>query len=205
MSDITMIGLGAMGSALARVLVKAGHGVTVWNRSPQRIEPLVALGATGAASVSEAVRASPLILVCIDNYAATRGLLESDQVAPHLAGRTLVQMSTGTPKEARDSEAWVTGRGGAYLDVAIEQYPEGIGSADGRLLIARSDAAFARAEPFLKCFAGNLRYLGENIGAAATLDLAELAMDLGNFVAIAHANRLCEPRHEWPQDELRLQ
>ena len=45
MSDISVIGLGAMGSALARALVKAGHGVTVWNRSRQKMEPLVGLGA----------------------------------------------------------------------------------------------------------------------------------------------------------------
>ena len=44
MSDISMIGLGAMGTALARAQVKAGHDVTVWNRSPQRMTPLVELG-----------------------------------------------------------------------------------------------------------------------------------------------------------------
>ena len=41
MSDITVIGLGAMGSALAQVLVTAKHGVTVWNRSPEKIAPIV--------------------------------------------------------------------------------------------------------------------------------------------------------------------
>ena len=192
MSDVTMIGLGAMGSALARALLNAGHEITVWNRSPQRMEPIVALGAAGAASVSEALRASPVILVCIDHYGATRRLLEDDGAAPHLAGRTLVQMSTGTPKEARDAEAWVTDLGGAYLDIAIEAYPEGIGAPDGRLLIAGRQESFTRAEAFLKCFAGDLRYLGDNIGAAATLDLASLVQSLGNYVAIAHANRLCE-------------
>ena len=50
MSGISVIGLGAMGSALARALVKAGHEVTVWNRSPQKMEPLVDLGADGAES-----------------------------------------------------------------------------------------------------------------------------------------------------------
>ncbi len=103
MSEISMIGLGAMGSALARALLKSGHGLTVWNRTPQKMEPFAALGAETAESALEAVQASPLIMVCIDNYAATKQLLSSDDVAPHLAGRTVIQLGTGTPKEARDT------------------------------------------------------------------------------------------------------
>ena len=57
MSDISMIGLGAMGTALAKAQVKAGHEVTVWNRSPQRMAPLVALGAKEAENMAAAVQA----------------------------------------------------------------------------------------------------------------------------------------------------
>ena len=70
-----MIGLGAMGTALAKAQVDAGHEVTVWNRSPQRMTPLIELGARGAESVTVAVKTSPLIMVCIDNYTATNALL----------------------------------------------------------------------------------------------------------------------------------
>ena len=59
MSDISTLGLGLMGSALARSLVKGGHGVTVWNRSPAKMQPLVDMGAAPAASVAAAVEASP--------------------------------------------------------------------------------------------------------------------------------------------------
>ena len=146
MSDISMIGLGAMGTALAKALLKAGHGVTVWNRTPRKMAPLEALGAKGAANVSEAVQASPLVMVCIDNYAATDALFRADDVVPHLSGRTVIQLSTGTPEEARDSETWLRASGADYLDGAIESYPEGIGAADGRLLFCGSEAAFRRSE-----------------------------------------------------------
>ncbi len=192
MSDISVIGLGAMGSALARALLNAGHGLTVWNRTPQKMEPLAALGAKGAAGVSEAVQASSSIVVCIDNYAATNELLRTDDVVPHLSGRTLIQLSTGTPKEARESEAWLKECGADYLDGAIGAYPEGIGAADGRLLFSGSEAAFQRSKAFLGCLGGDLRYLGENVGAAAALDLAELSMNLGTYVGFAHGARLCE-------------
>ena len=192
MSGISVIGLGAMGSALARALVKAGHEVTVWNRSPQKMEPLVDLGADGAESVLETVQASPLILVCIDNYAATTTLLRSDDVVPHLSGRTVIQLSTGTPREARESEAWLKDCGADYLDGAILAYPDGIGAADSVLLFSGSEAAFQRSKAFLKCLAGDLRYLGKTVGAAAALDLAILSHSLGKYVGFAHAARICE-------------
>ena len=59
MSDISVIGLGAMGSALARTLLGAGRNVTVWNRSPEKIQSLVALGALGSSNFGDALAASP--------------------------------------------------------------------------------------------------------------------------------------------------
>ena len=75
MTDVTMIGLGAMGSALARAFLGAGHGVTVWNRTVSKMEPLSALGANAVSSISEAVEASPVIVICIDNYDLSRKLI----------------------------------------------------------------------------------------------------------------------------------
>lgn len=187
-----MIGLGAMGSALARAQIGAGRSVTVWNRSAGKMEPLVALGAEPAASVAQAVEASPVIMVCVDNYTITHQLLSSDDVVPHLAGRTVIQLSTGTPKEARDSEAWLKERGADYLDAAIHAYPDGIGAADCRILFCGSQATFQRSEVLLKCLGGGLRYLGENIAAAAALDLAVLSESLGSYTGILHGARLCE-------------
>lgn len=192
MSDITVIGLGSMGSALARVLVKAEHSVTVWNRSLEKMDRVIALGANGADTILGAVQASPIILVCIDNYAATRNLLGTNDVARELSGRTLIQFSTGTPKEARDSETWMKDFGGDYLDVAIMEYPERIGEADAKFLISGNKIAFENCNAVFKCLGGDLRYLGENIGSAAALDLAVLSYSLAKYVGIAHALRLCE-------------
>ncbi len=192
MSDISMIGLGAMGTALAKAQVNAGHDVTVWNRSPQRMTPLVELGAKGAESVAAAVKASPLIMVCIDNYTATNALLRADDVVVHLSGRSVIQLSTGTPSEARNSEAWLQARGAAYLDGVIDPYPDGIGAADAQILFSGSKAVFEASEAFLKCLGGDLRFISEKVGAAAALDLADLSSSLGRYVGFAHGARLCE-------------
>src|SRR5215471_12362601 len=102
MSSISVIGLGAMGSALARTLLGAGHSVTVWNRTASKMRSLVGLGAAGAVSVADAVRASPAILVCVDNYPVTQSLLDTPEITPLLSRRTVIQLSTGSPREARE-------------------------------------------------------------------------------------------------------
>jgi 3-hydroxyisobutyrate dehydrogenase-like beta-hydroxyacid dehydrogenase len=192
MSDISMIGLGAMGTALAKAQVNAGHDVTVWNRSPHKMTPLLELGAKGAENVAAAVKASPLIMVCIDNYQATNALLRADDVVAHLSGRSVIQLSTGTPSEARDSETWLTARGAAYLDGIIEPYPDGIGTSEAQLLFSGSKEVFETSQAFLRCLGGDLRFISEQVGAAAALDLAGLSWSLGMYVGFVHGARLCE-------------
>ena len=91
MSEVTVIGLGNMGSALARALLDApqGRAVTVWNRSPEKAAPLVDKGAILAPSAAEAMQASPVILVCVTNYAAANQIL--GEAATYLSGKRLVQ------------------------------------------------------------------------------------------------------------------
>jgi 3-hydroxyisobutyrate dehydrogenase-like beta-hydroxyacid dehydrogenase len=192
MSDVTLIGLGEMGSALAKALIDAGHSITAWNRSPERLEKIVALGARGASDVPDAVKSSNVILVCVINYTATQKFLGTEEVIPYLRGKTLVQMGSGTPSEARDNEIWMKSHGGDYLDVSIQSYPEGIGAEDSLFFISGSQAAYELSLPFLKNFGGDLRYYGENVGAANTLDMGELICSLGKFVGFAHAARICE-------------
>ncbi len=192
MSDISQIGLGSMGAALTRAQIGAGRRVTVWNRTAGKMAPLAALGAEAAGSVARAVEASPVVMVCVDNYAITRRLLSDGDVVPHLAGRTVIQLSTGTPREARESEAWLKDCGAGYLDGAIASYPDGIGHPDGRILVCGSEAAFRRTDALFTCLGGDIRYLGENIAAAAALDLAELSENLGKYAGILHGARLCE-------------
>jgi 3-hydroxyisobutyrate dehydrogenase-like beta-hydroxyacid dehydrogenase len=105
MSNVSVIGLGAMGSAIAKAELQAEHTVTVWNRSPSKINPLIDLGASGSATFSDAIKASNHVIICVDCYATSDQLLNDDTVTHHLDGKTFIQFSTGTPSEARSSEA----------------------------------------------------------------------------------------------------
>jgi len=192
MTEITLLGLGAMGSALARALLQANHQVTVWNRTTAKMQPLVEIGANGATSIATAVQASPLVMICVDNYSITKSLLGANGISPHLSGRTLIQLSTGTPQEARESDAWARDCGADYIDGAIMAYPDKIGHAEALILLAGTQAAFDRCRPYLECLGGDIRHLGTNAGMAAALDLAILSKNLGIFIGTVHGARICE-------------
>jgi 3-hydroxyisobutyrate dehydrogenase-like beta-hydroxyacid dehydrogenase len=192
MSDITVVGLGLMGSALARAIQGAGHGLTVWNRSPAKMQPFIDDGVAAASDVGSAITASPVTLICIDNYAVTNTILQSNNIEPLLAGRTVVQLSTGTPKEAREASDWMAARDIAYLDGAILAGPDEIGTNEAQILLSGDEMAHERADRLLECLGGTVRYLGSNVGAASALDLAWLTTCYGRFMAIIHAANLCK-------------
>jgi len=192
MNDITVIGLGLMGTALAQAIQRAGHDLTVWNRSPAKMQPFINDGVTGAPDVASAITASPVILICIDNYAVTDTLLQTEEILPLLTGRTVVQLSTGTPKEAHEASEWMIARDVSYLDGAILCGPKAIATDDAQILLSGDETAYQRAGKLLECLGGTVRYLGPNTGAASALDLAWLTTCYGRFMAIIHAANLCK-------------
>lgn len=192
MSDITVVGLGLMGSALARTIQRAGYELTVWNRSPEKMQPFIDAGVAAAPDAASAIMASPIALICIDNYAVTEAILKSDKVAPLLAGRTIIQLSTGTPREALEAAEWMKAHDVSYLDGAILAGPDGIGTEAAQLLFSGEEAAYAQSGKLLDCLGGTVRYLGTNVRAASVLDLAWLCESYGRFLAVTHAACLCE-------------
>jgi len=192
MSDITVIGLGLMGSALARTIHRAGHNLTVWNRSPEKMQPFIDDDIAAAPDEASAINASPIILICIDNYDVTFSLLNTEAIAPLLAGRTIVQLSTGTPREALDAAEWMKRHDVSYLDGAILAGPNDIGTVSGQILLCGDEVAYTKAGQILGCLGEDVRYLGSNFRAASALDLAWLCDSYGRFLAVIHAARLCE-------------
>jgi 3-hydroxyisobutyrate dehydrogenase-like beta-hydroxyacid dehydrogenase len=190
--NVSMIGLGVMGAALAHELNRKGHQVTVWNRTSAKAESLVKAGATLAPSVAEAVAASPVVLICVADDQATKEFLGTDDVRPALEGKVIVGLSSGTPEDARNLEAWMNERGALYLDGAILATPSQIGRPDTTIFLSGSAAALERSEPYLKSVAGNLIYMGESAGTAAAWDLATLSCIFGAIIGFMHGARIIE-------------
>jgi 3-hydroxyisobutyrate dehydrogenase-like beta-hydroxyacid dehydrogenase len=190
MSEVSVIGLGNMGSALARALLENGCPVTVWNRSPEKALPLVKKGAALAPSAAAAFDASSLILVCVTNYAAAKRIL--GEVATNLSGKLLVQFTTGSPQDARVSEAWAHEHKAEYLDCAITGSPESIGTPSAHILISGRKAVFQKAEPILRVLASNLDYKGESVGLASAWEMVFIMHYYGMFLSLFHSVQICQ-------------
>ncbi|MGV3617337.1 MAG: NAD(P)-dependent oxidoreductase [Fimbriimonas sp.] len=180
MNRVTVIGLGAMGVTLARLLLKAGYAVTVWNRTPEKADALVAAGAALAPDAASAVTASPVTVVCVHDYRATEAILAPTEDA--VKGRVLIQLTTGSPQDGRDLAAWVQARGGSSLDGAIQAAPDQMGDAATAILLSGPKDVYERNAALLKTFGGNLIYLGEDAGAASAMDFATLSALYGVLV-----------------------
>ncbi|GAA3142215.1 NAD(P)-dependent oxidoreductase [Planomonospora alba] len=181
---VTVIGLGDMGRALAGALLDAGHPTTVWNRTASRADALAARGAAVAATPAEAVAASPLVIVCLLDDGTVRKVLEP--AAGALDGRTLVNLTNGTPRQARETAAWAAGQGAQYVDGGIMAVPPMIGRPEALVLYSGSPAAFAAHEATLGAL-GAARHLGADPGLAALYDVALLSAMYGMFGGFLHA------------------
>jgi 3-hydroxyisobutyrate dehydrogenase-like beta-hydroxyacid dehydrogenase len=173
---LTVLGLGAMGSAIAERLRRTGHTTTVWNRDPAKTRPHADAGATAAATVADAVTAGDLVLVVLLDHASVREQLEP--VAAELKGKVVVNLTTTTPNQARLTAAWAAEHGIAYLDGAIMAVPDMIGGPGSRLLYSGDENAYAIAKPALETL-GTAEFEGADAGLASLKDMALLsAMDL---------------------------
>jgi len=179
--EVSVIGLGAMGAALAMALLAGNHRVTVWNRSASKCVPFGKAGARIANSVAEAVDASRVVVVCVLDYAASDALLHTPDVAARLNGKTLIQLTTGTLQEVQEAGAWAKEHGVAYLDGTVEGYPQHVGTPDGMILYAGARSTFDAMQPVLASLSGHAFFTGEEFGTAAVLDGAVI----GSFSLIA--------------------
>lgn len=194
---LTVLGTGAMGTALVRAWLAAGHPVTVWNRTHARAEALAAEGATLARTAAEAVSANRLVIVCLlDDASVGAALADVD-----LTGRDLVDLTTGTPADGRARAAWATAGGARFLDGGIKAVPPMIGDADsgGYVLYSGSSALFEEHRDTLAVPAGT-RYVGEDAGFAALHDVALLSAMTGMFAGVSHAFALIRREDVAPRD-----
>jgi 3-hydroxyisobutyrate dehydrogenase-like beta-hydroxyacid dehydrogenase len=170
---VTVIGLGAMGSALATALLHSGHPTTVWNRSADKSAALVARGAVPAATAAEAATASPLVVVCVTDHDATAAVL--DTIGDAAAGRVLVNLSTGTPDEARALAARAGAMGAGYLDGVVQAGPDQIGTPAATMFYAGLAEVFTEHAAALGEL-GSATHVGEDSGQACLWDLALLGL-----------------------------
>jgi 3-hydroxyisobutyrate dehydrogenase-like beta-hydroxyacid dehydrogenase len=127
MTSVAVIGLGAMGARFAGRFLEAGHEVIVWNRTPEKVEGLIARGASAAANPAEAARNAEAVVTVVSDPSALRTVTEGpDGIAAGANGSTtVIEMSTVGVRAMR------------WLETAL---PPGVGLLDAPVLGSLSEA-----------------------------------------------------------------
>lgn len=167
MQEVSVIGLGTMGKELARVLNENGYRVTVWNRNSERAKPLVSAGARLAATAVDAIKASPVTITCITSHTDTKALLDADPSA--LAGKTIIELSTGEASDAEALHKWIEEQGARCLVGMIATFPKGIGLPQSAIVTVGTKDVWQEYEAVLKTLAGKSSYIGSNVKSLAAL------------------------------------
>jgi 3-hydroxyisobutyrate dehydrogenase len=173
MTNISVLGLGAMGSRMAANLMKAGHAVTVWNRSPDKAARLVAAGARLAATPRAAAREADFVIVTVRDDEASRAIwLDPTNGALEAMGpdAMAIESSTLSVHWVRELGAIAANSGVAFLDAPVAgSRPQ---AEAGQLIyfVGGEASAFARAELLLKAMGGSVHHAGA-VGSGAGVKL----------------------------------
>lgn len=183
---IAILGTGSMGSALAEILLKAGHQLIVYNRTSMKTAPLVALGATAAATPAEAIAAADATLVVLIDAAAVRQTLLGDATLGALSGRRLLNVTTTTTTEIVELARDVAACGGTLSEVTVTVYPHQIRNREGQFIIGCSVAD----EPFwtkMLLGIGECVHRAGEVGDATTAETPLVPGFMFNVIATAYA------------------
>ena len=189
---ISILGTGRMGSALARAFLKQGYETTAWNRTKSKCEPLAELGAQIAPSVLDAVAAAEVVVVNVTDYVTSDRLLRPDDVTKALRGKLVVQVTSGSPRQAREMAAWAERNGIGYLDGAIMATPDLIGGSECTILYSGAADLFEKYKPVLLALGGNAIRVGSDVGHASALDSALLVVMRGALFGAVQGAAICQ-------------
>jgi 3-hydroxyisobutyrate dehydrogenase-like beta-hydroxyacid dehydrogenase len=186
MTDVSVLGMGIMGAAIAQRLLAEGKTVTVWNRTAAKCEPLFQNGAVVAKTAREALEASPVSLVAIVDYDAVWehvGMSGAD-----LSKVDVVNLTSGSLEQALALAEKFNDVGGRLLEGCILTYPSEIGTPDAPLKYSGNRDAWERNADTLQLLGGLTEYVGDGPALANVFDVTVLAFYASAATAVLEAS-----------------
>jgi 3-hydroxyisobutyrate dehydrogenase-like beta-hydroxyacid dehydrogenase len=184
---IGFAGLGIMGSRMARNLLVKGYPLAVWNRTKKRCEPLLAAGATAAATPRELAAGADVVVACLADPAAVEEFVfgASGMLAAAWPGLRYVETATISPELARRVGEALRARGAEMLEAPVTGSK--LGAERGTLLIMTGGRKEVHDElqPILLAFGAKAIYCGD-LGQASVVKL------VGNTLISFMLEGLCE-------------
>ncbi len=190
--NISVIGLGSMGFALAETLLKADFNISVWNRTSSKAQKLENKGANICSTPNEAFKNSQYIVASLSNYEAWNNIIDSNQIDMDLSGKTIIQLTTGSIEEVTALNDWVKKYSGDLLEGIISCFPSQIGTEESLILLAGSDNSINNCKDIISILSPEYKNLGSNLIAPTVLSRAFLSGALGGLIGMMNGAVLCQ-------------
>ena len=192
-TSIGFIGLGTMGTSMARTLLNCGHAVTVWARRPEAMSPLLAAGAAAGESAAHVAADCQIIMTMVtDTRAVEEVVLGAQGIARGARpGTLMIDHSTIDPDGARRIAGELQARGVEMLDAPVSGGSAAAEAGALAIMVGGSAAALDRARPVLSCYAKRIVYIGPS-GAGQVAKACNQICTIVNQLGAAEAMLLAE-------------
>jgi 3-hydroxyisobutyrate dehydrogenase-like beta-hydroxyacid dehydrogenase len=188
---VSVIGLGAMGSGIARTLIEGGFTVSVWNRSRAKVDDLVAVGAIGCNEPREALDANTIVIVCVSDYAVWRHIIQEHSLASHFEDTCIIQLTTGTIDDVQTHASLIQDNGGRLVEGAVMCYPRNLGTDEAALLLSGAPNVVEECAPILSTLDENWKSLGEDINQPSVLSRSLMSGLTGALMGLVNGAAIC--------------
>ncbi|MEA2537870.1 MAG: hypothetical protein QOF11_2104 [Chloroflexota bacterium] len=183
---IGFIGLGTMGAAMAGHLARAGHPLTVWNRTAGKAGGLIELGATAAADPARLAAASDIVVMCVSDSADVESVLfgpggVGEGIRP---GALVIDCSTIAPGATRDFGARLAALGVAMVDAPVSGGSEGAQKATLSIFVGGQPSDVERARPILARLGQTITHVGP-IGSGQAVKAVNQVILAGTYLGVA--------------------
>lgn len=188
MERIGFIGLGIMGRGMTHNLLKAGHGVIVWNRTPARMEEFAAAGAQAASSPADLASRCDVILICVSDTPDVEHVLfgEKGVSAGLKKGALVVDHSTISPQKTVEFAKQLNYQGVGYLDAPVSGGSEGAKNGTLSIMVGGETPDVERAMPILQAYGKTITHVGPQ-GAGQMAKLVNQILVVVNQLAASEA------------------
>ncbi len=182
------IGLGIMGQGMARNLLKHGHAITIWNRTPSKADALVAEGARWAESPAAVAASSDIIFTCVSDTPDVEAVILGDQgvIQGAKAGSLVIDMSTISPAATRAIAERLSAGGVEMLDAPVSGGSEGAARGTLSIMVGGAVDQLERARPYLEAMGKTITHVGGS-GDGQMVKLVNQILVVGNALAMSEA------------------
>ena len=189
MNKVTVMGLGAMGTAIATCLQNNDYDLCVWNRSPEKAEAFKSTGIKIAETPEEALAHGEFVIVCIKGHRETTELLQP--LGDQLSNKTICDLSTGDTEDAEKLVSLLGQHGASYMIGMINSYPSGVGTQDAAILTVAQTETWTKYGDVIKTLGGASGHIGSEPAALAAMFAGLFSVRQGFMFGMIYGATVC--------------